>query len=140
MPPLKALFPHLLPHSWFSDSTPKPQNPHRNSYPYHKRGFSTLSDPSTATTSEAYQAPRQQEWFDMEPGVGKFETSVYSNRGTTVGVGSDALVPRSAAEQDVRIPSPVRAGQPVIHKQQDFSVDVDYTDERYKEMGIPRAL
>ena len=76
----------------------------------------------------------------MEPGVGKFETSVYSNRGTAVGNGVGGLAPGSAEEEAARIPSPVRAGQPVIHKQQDFSVDVDYTDARYKEIGIPRAL
>ena len=76
----------------------------------------------------------------MELGAGKSETAAYSNRKVSVGGGLGRLAPGLAEEEVARLPSPVRAGQPVIHKQQDFSVDVGYADARYKEIGMPRAL
>ena len=69
----------------------------------------------------------------MEQGTKAFETYVVSTpHDGTLQPGLDKAL------EDRGIPSPVRAQQPVIHKQQDISVD--YTNARHEEAGLPRAL
>ena len=120
MPPLKALIPRMFPSSWFS-TTPKRK---RES----KKGFSSLGELTLPSRKES----RAPEWFDMEQGVKGFETSVVSPPR------DDRLQPGwNKALEAMRIPSPVRAQQPVIHKQQDISVDYG---RRQGDDDIPRAL
>ncbi|CAF9941792.1 hypothetical protein IMSHALPRED_002900 [Imshaugia aleurites] len=77
MPPLKTLFPRILPASWFSQS---PSEPHRLSHlgTHDKKGFLYLAESGPRSTNGAFTGdkasrrpsnPKVPDWYDVEPGL-----------------------------------------------------------------------
>ena len=146
MPPLKTLFPRILPASWFSQS---PSEPHRLSHlgTHDKKGFSYLAESGPRSTNGAFTGdkasrrpsnPKVPDWYDVEPSLlgdaGGFNNNMGAFENTVV-----SLTPNERThsalnrELDARgIPSPERGDAPAIHKQQDFEV----TREAKREDGV----
>lgn len=146
MPPLKTLFPRILPASWFSQN---PSEPHRLSHlgTHDKKGFAHLAESGSRTTngtltgdkaSRRPSNPKVPDWYDVEPGLlgdaGGFNNNVGAFENTVVSLPPNERTHSALnRELDARgIPSPDRGDAPVIHKQQDFEV----THEAKKEDGV----
>lgn len=135
MPPLKTLFPRVLPVSWFSQT---PSEPHRLSQlgTHDKKGFSHIAESGSRTTNGTLvgdKASRRHsnhkaEWYDVEPGLlgdaGGFENNMGGIENTVVSMPPNERTHSALnRELDARgIPSPDRGDAAVIHKQQDFEV------------------